>query len=62
MDIIYGTTVLTEADRDSISLSWILTLTREYHTLSCDCHLMDESLVSEGIDDAVERREVHMIT
>jgi hypothetical protein len=62
MDIIDRTTVLTEADRDSISVSGILTLTWEYDTLSCDRHLMDESLITKCIDDTIERREIHMST
>ena len=59
MDIVYRPTVLTEADTHSITLSWVLTLTWEDDALSCDRHLMDESLLTESIDDTVECREIH---
>jgi hypothetical protein len=59
MDIVYGTTVLTESDRNSIILCPIFTLTREYETLSRDREFMDESLVLECIDDTVEGSEIH---
>ncbi len=59
MSIIYGSTVLTEADRDSVIESTISTLTGEYESLSSNRGLMDESLSLERIYDTVESREIH---
>jgi hypothetical protein len=59
MCIVYGPTVLTEADRDSIIRSAISTLTGKYHSLSGDEHLMDESLSLECIYDTIEGSEIH---
>ena len=62
MDVVYSSTVLTEADRYSIGLSWICALTGKYNPLSRYGHLMDESLIWESIDDTIECREIHMTT
>ena len=59
MGVIYGSTVLTEADRDSIIESTISTLASEYESLSSDRRLMDESLSLERIDNTVEGSEIH---
>ncbi len=37
----------------------IFTLTREYHTFSCDGHLMDNPLISKRVDDTIESGEIH---
>ena len=59
MGVIYGSTVLTEADRDSIIESTISTLASEYESLSSDRRLMDESLSLERIYNTVEGSEIH---
>ncbi len=59
MDVIDGTTVLTEANSDSIFLVRVIALAWEYHTFSGDSHLMDKSLITKGINDAVECCKVH---
>ena len=61
MGVIDSTTILTEADRDSIILLRMITLAWEYYTFSCDRHLVDESFIAESINDTVERREVHTV-
>jgi hypothetical protein len=59
MCIVDRATVLTEADGDSVALLCSAALTREDDPLTRYRHLVDESLLCEGIDDAIERREVH---
>ena len=59
MHIIYCTTVLTESDSHCIARGSIATLTWEYETLTCYCHLMDESLILECVDYTVECCEIH---
>lgn len=59
MLIIYSTTVLTESDRDRIVWSRFTTLTWEDESLSCDRHLMDQSLWLKRIDNTIESREIH---
>ena len=57
--IIDRSAVLTEADHDGIIGRGTLTLAREDDTFSCDIHLMNESLIAEGIDDPIEGCEIH---
>ena len=59
MNIIDGTTVLAETDRDSVIFLSMIALARENHTFTSNRHLMDESLITECINDAIERREIH---
>jgi hypothetical protein len=59
MGIIYGSTVLTKADRNSVIKSTISTLTGEYESLSSDRSLMDEALSLERIYNTVESSEIH---
>lgn len=59
MGVIYGSTVLTEADRDSIIEPTVSTLASEYESLSSDRRLMDEPLSFECIYNTVEGSEIH---
>ena len=59
--IMDGATILTEADRDGIISLCMITLAGEYHSFSGDRHLVNESLISEGIDDTIERCEIHPV-
>lgn len=61
MDIIDRSTILTEAQTDSVICMGSLALAWEYHSFTCDRHLMDESLITKCIDDTIERREIHPI-
>lgn len=62
MDVIYGSTVITEAYSHGIVTMGIFTLTWKYHSLSCYRHFVDESLTRKCIDDTVECGEIHMST
>ncbi len=59
MGIIYSSTVLTEADCNSIIWASIGALASENHSFSSDSHLMDESLCDECIYNSIESCEVH---
>ena len=59
MLVIDGSTVFAECDSDSIVWCSVGTLAWKNNPFSCDCHLMDESLCLECIDDAIEGREIH---
>ena len=61
MSIIDRSTVLAEADRDSIFTSRMITLAGEYDAFTRDRHLMDQSLIAKCIDDPIECREIHPI-
>lgn len=59
MDIVDSTTILAEANSDSVIFFCVIALARENHTLSSNRHLMDESLITKCIDDTIERRKIH---
>ncbi len=61
MHVIDSSAILTEADRDCIFTSRMITLAGEYDPFTCDRHLMDQSLIAKCIDDPIERREIHSI-
>lgn len=59
--IIDRATVLTERESNRIPQTWVLTLARKYNSFPSNIYLMNESLRTKRIDNAIECREIHTV-